>query len=72
MPGRIVTYAHRDKRPPRKKQAAVSLTGPAVVTRKASARATLSPPPANDDRPSLCPPVTSRSRRSSPRPAGSR
>jgi len=30
---RIVTYTHRTKRPPRKKQA-VALTGPAVVSSK--------------------------------------
>jgi hypothetical protein len=34
MHGRIVTYAHRYKRPPRKQQAA-PLAGPAVVTRRA-------------------------------------
>jgi hypothetical protein len=59
MPGRIVTYAHRPKRPPRK-QPAAPLPGPAVVTRRASipsggkAKATpaavTAPPPANDDR----------------------
>jgi hypothetical protein len=30
MPSRIVTYAHRHKRPPRKAQAA-AVTGPAIV-----------------------------------------
>ena len=31
---RIVTYAHRYKRPPRKKAQAAAITGPAVVTAK--------------------------------------
>jgi hypothetical protein len=29
---RIVTYAHRRKRPPRKKAKAAAITGPAIVT----------------------------------------
>jgi hypothetical protein len=29
---RIVTYAHRAKRPPRKKAQAAAITGPAIVT----------------------------------------
>jgi hypothetical protein len=29
---RIVTYAHRPKRPPRKKANAATITGPAIVT----------------------------------------
>jgi hypothetical protein len=41
MIGRVVTYAHRYKRPPRKQQAA-PLDGPAVVKR---GRRTESPPP---------------------------
>ena len=32
MPSRIVTYAHRLKRPPRKKAKAAAITGPAIVT----------------------------------------
>ena len=32
MPSRIVTYAHRLKRPPRKKAKAAAMTGPAIVT----------------------------------------
>jgi hypothetical protein len=32
MPSRIVTYAHRPKRPPRKKAQAAAITGPAIVT----------------------------------------
>ena len=32
MPSRIVTYAHRPKRPPRKKAKAAAITGPAIVT----------------------------------------
>ena len=32
MPSRIVTYAHRYKRPPRKKAKAAAITGPAIVT----------------------------------------
>ena len=31
MPSRIVTYAHRYKRPPRKKAKAAAITGPAIV-----------------------------------------
>ena len=31
---RIVTYAHRYKRPPRKKAQAAAITGPAIVTGK--------------------------------------
>jgi hypothetical protein len=34
MPSRIVTYAHRYKRPPRKKVQAAAITGPAIVTAK--------------------------------------
>ena len=54
MPDRIVTYAHRPKRPPRKRQAA-PLAGPAVVARrarkpKAEPAAVTAPPPANNDR----------------------
>jgi hypothetical protein len=65
MTGRVVTYAHRPKRPPRKQQAAL-LTGTAVVTKRArkpeaerdgqaspgcsaAPAATAPPPPANDD-----------------------
>jgi hypothetical protein len=32
MPSRIVTYAHRPKRAPRKKAKAAAITGPAIVT----------------------------------------
>jgi hypothetical protein len=51
---RIVTCAHRPKRPPQKKQAA-PLAGPAAVTRRAwepeaVPAAVTGPPPANDDR----------------------
>jgi hypothetical protein len=54
----IVTYAHRYKPPPRKKQAA-PLPGRAVVTKRARPNtgapktgpaAVTAPPPANDDR----------------------
>ena len=31
-PRSIVTYAHRPKRPPRKKAKAAAITGPAIVT----------------------------------------
>jgi hypothetical protein len=40
MPGRIVTYVHRPKRPPRKQQV-MPLAGPAVVTTKSSRRPVL-------------------------------
>jgi hypothetical protein len=46
MPSRIVTYVHRPKRPPRKRQA-VTLAGPAIVTQRATP--TAAPRPANDD-----------------------
>ena len=32
MPSRIVTYAHRPKRAPRKKVQAAAITGPTIVT----------------------------------------
>jgi hypothetical protein len=37
---RIVRYVHRPKRPPRKKAQAAAITGPAIVTAKASRRRT--------------------------------
>ena len=37
MPGRIITYAHRSKRPPHKKKA-VPLAGPASVTERRCAK----------------------------------
>ena len=33
MPSRIITYAHRYKRPPRKKAKAAAIDGPAIVRR---------------------------------------
>ncbi len=35
MPSRIITYAHRYKRPPRKKAKAAAIDGPAIVRRGA-------------------------------------
>ena len=55
MPTRFVTYAHRPKRPPRKRKAAV-LEVPAVVRKRSRSDAALPrpaedhPTPANDDR----------------------
>lgn len=71
MTPRIVTYAHRYKRPPKRRKA-VALEVPAIVTRArkkwpGSADRPAAPPPANDD-PKPTPPtpaaiVTVRSRR---------
>ena len=71
----IVSYVHRYKRPPRKKQAP-ALAGPAVVTERARLPDTgktaaeptdaAAPPPANDDRK-----APSSHRGVSPRKAGS-
>jgi hypothetical protein len=36
MPSRIVTYAHRYKRPPRKKAKAAAINAPAIVRRSAN------------------------------------
>jgi hypothetical protein len=72
----IVTYAHRYKPPPRKKQAA-PLPGRAVVTKRARPNtgapktgptAVTAPPPANE---TMTGSRHLQSPRSSPRPAGS-
>jgi hypothetical protein len=69
MPARIVHYAHRPKRPPRKRKSALAV--PAIVTRAtrrnpadappASDMPEPTPPPANDDAPATPAPPAARS-----------